>query len=64
MSKQKNKPIDPVIIVTLGVVFIAIAIALFAFQSNSTSISIANDSGVMSQLMVAFITGITTGGLS
>ena len=64
MSKQKSKPIDPVIIVTLGVVFVAVAIALFAFQSKSTSISIANDSGVMSQLMVAFITGITTGGLS
>ena len=52
------------IIVTLGIVFIAIAIGLFAFQSNPTSIGIAKDSGVMSQLMVAFITGITTGGLS
>ena len=64
MSNKQNKPIDPVIIVTLGVIFIAIAITLFAFQSNSTSFSIASDSGVMSQLVVAFITGITTGGLS
>ncbi len=64
MSKQQNKPIDPVVIITLGVVFIAIAIVLFAFQSNPTSISAANDSGVMSQLIVAFVTGITTGGLS
>ena len=64
MSHQKSKPIDPVIIVALGVVFIGIAIALFVFQSNSTSISLAKDSGTWSQLVVAFITGITTGGLS
>ncbi|MDO8755774.1 MAG: sulfite exporter TauE/SafE family protein [Anaerolineales bacterium] len=65
MAYRKQSPsIDPVIIVTLGVVFVAIAIVLFAFQSNSTSMSIANDSGVLSQLMFAFITGITTGGLS
>ena len=62
--KRKTPSVDPVIIVTLGVVFVAIAIALFAFQSDAPSISIANDSGVMGQLMVAFITGITTGGLS
>jgi sulfite exporter TauE/SafE len=64
MSKNQNKPIDPVIIVTLGVVFIAIAIALIVFQPDSTSINIANDSGAMSQLVVAFVTGLTTGGLS
>ena len=64
MSKQQNKSVDPVIIITLGVVFIAIAIALVVFQSNPTSINIANDSGAMSQLVVAFVTGLTTGGLS
>ena len=48
----------------LGVVFLAIAIAMIAFQPKSNSINIAADSGVMSQLMVAFVTGITTGGLS
>ena len=64
MSKQKNKPIDPVVIVMLGVVFIAVAVALVVFQSNPISIDIAKDSGAMSQLIVAFVTGLTTGGLS
>ncbi len=60
MSNSQNKPINPVFIVTLGVVFIAIAFMLFAFPSNTQSA----DSGTWSQLVVAFITGITTGGLS
>jgi sulfite exporter TauE/SafE len=64
MSKQSNKPVDPVIIVTLGIVLIAIAVVLFTFQSNPISNSITTDSGAWSQLGVAFITGITTGGLS
>jgi len=62
-KKQKNS-IDPVVIVMLGVVFIAVAIALIVFQPNSASIDIAKDSGAMSQLIVAFVTGLTTGGLS
>lgn len=65
MSNKKNKPsVDPVIIVMLGVVFLAVAIAMIAFQPQSNSIDIAANSGVMSQLVVAFVTGITTGGLS
>ena len=65
MSKKQNKPsVDPVIIVMLGVIFLAIAIAMIVFPADSNSINIAADSGVISQLMVAFVTGITTGGLS
>jgi len=65
MKKQQQQPsVDPVIIVTLGVVFVAIAIAMIAFPANSNSVSFAANSGVMSQLIVAFVTGITTGGLS
>jgi len=65
MSYNKQKSlVDPVIIVTLGVVFVAIAFAMIAFQSNAQSESVAKDPGITSQLMVAFITGITTGGLS
>ncbi|MBI5823678.1 MAG: sulfite exporter TauE/SafE family protein [Chloroflexi bacterium] len=64
MQKQKNKPIDPVVIVMLGVVFVAIAVAMIAFQPNSNSINIAAGAGTLSQLLVAFVTGITTGGLS
>ncbi|MCL4270427.1 MAG: sulfite exporter TauE/SafE family protein [Anaerolineales bacterium] len=65
MSKKQNKPsVDPVIIVMLGVIFLAIAIAMIVFPADTNSINIASDSGVISQLMVAFVTGITTGGLS
>lgn len=62
MKKQQNKSLDPVVVITIGVVFIAIAVSMVLFQSGTGSLS--NDSGTMGQLMVAFITGITTGGLS
>ena len=62
MQKHKqNKPIDPVVIVTFGVVLIAIAVVL-GFQTGSNSP--VNNSGITSQIIVAFITGLTTGGLS
>jgi sulfite exporter TauE/SafE len=65
MSSKKQPPsVDPVIVVTLGIVLVAIAFVLITFQSGAQSVSIAKDSGITSQLMVAFITGITTGGLS
>lgn len=64
MSQKQQPSVDPVIIVVLGVVFLAVAIAMIVFQPQSNSIDIAADSGVMSQLIVAFVTGITTGGLS
>lgn len=48
----------------IGVVFLAVAIAMIVFQPQGNSIDIAADSGVISQLVVAFVTGITTGGLS
>ncbi len=64
MSKKQTPSVDPVVIVMLGVVFVAIAAAMVVFQPNSNSINIATDAGTMSQLLVAFVTGITTGGLS
>ena len=65
MSQKQNKPsVDPVIIVMLGVVFLAVAVAMIVFQPNTNSINITADVSVMSQLVVAFVTGITTGGLS
>jgi sulfite exporter TauE/SafE len=64
MSKNQTKPIDPVVIVTLGILMVAVAIAMIVFQPASNSIDIAADSGALTQLMVAFVTGITTGGLS
>ena len=64
MSKQQNKPINPVVIVGLGIAFIAIALILLIFQPNAQSLNLSADSGSWGQLTVAFITGITTGGLS
>ncbi len=48
----------------IGVAFVAVAVAMIAFQPKTNSINIAAGSGMMSQLMVAFVAGITTGGLS
>jgi len=64
MSRHQKPPIDPVILVMIGIVFIAVAIGLAVVQSNPRSVELANGSGTMSQLIVAFVTGLTTGGLS
>jgi len=64
MSKNQKPPIDPVILVGLGILLIVVAVGLSIFQSNPNFANLANASGVSSQLLVAFITGITTGGLS
>ncbi len=64
MSKNQKPPVDPVILIMLGIVFVAVAIGLAVLQSNPNSINIANNTGTMSQLIVAFVTGLTTGGLS
>ncbi|MBK8618122.1 MAG: sulfite exporter TauE/SafE family protein [Anaerolineales bacterium] len=64
MSSKEQKPaINPVVIVVLGVAFIAIALILFVFP-NGQSLNPNAGAGSWSQLVVAFITGITTGGLS
>jgi uncharacterized protein len=64
MSKNQKPSIDPVILIALGLMFVTIALVMIFFQSDSRAVNIANDSGTMSQLIVAFITGLTTGGLS
>ncbi len=64
MSRDQKPFIDPVILITLGLVLLTVAVVMIVFQSNSNAVNIANDSGTMSQLLVAFITGLTTGGLS
>jgi uncharacterized protein len=64
MSRNQKPAIDPVILIMIGIVFIAIAIGLAVVQSNPNSVDMANNSGTMSQLVVAFVTGLTTGGLS
>jgi uncharacterized protein len=64
MSRKQKAPIDPVILIMLGIVFIAVALGLAVVQGNPGSIAFAGDSAAMSQLLVAFVTGLTTGGLS
>jgi sulfite exporter TauE/SafE len=64
MSRNQKPPVDPVILITLGIVFVTISVVMLLFQSNSRQVDIADDSGVMSQIVIAFVTGLTTGGLS
>jgi sulfite exporter TauE/SafE len=63
-SNKKSSSVDPVIVVALGVVLMAIAFALLIFKPNMQSFNLTAGSGPWSQLIVAFVTGITTGGLS
>ena len=64
MTKNQKKTVDPLIIVVLGVVLVAVAFGLMIVQPNAQFLSFDAGSGVWGQLVVAFITGITTGGLS
>jgi sulfite exporter TauE/SafE len=64
MSRNQKPSVDPVILITLGIVFVTISVVMLLFPSNSRQVDIANDSGVISQIVVAFVTGLTTGGLS
>jgi uncharacterized protein len=64
MSRNQKPSIDPVILITLGLVLVTIAVVMIVFQSDSNTVNIASDAGTWSQLVVAFVTGLTTGGLS
>jgi sulfite exporter TauE/SafE len=64
MSRNQKPSIDPVILIALGLALVTIAIVMLVFPTDSRTVNIANDSGTLSQLIVAFITGLTTGGLS
>src|SRR6266540_6447192 len=64
MTKNRKRSLDPVILIALGIALVTIAIVMVVLPSNNSSVGIANNSSAMSQLAVAFITGLTTGGLS
>ena len=64
MSRNRKPSIDPVILIALGLLLLTIAIVMLVFQSNTDKANIANNAGTASQLVVAFVTGLTTGGLS
>jgi len=64
-SKKNNKQIDPVFMMLIGIGLVAFALILLVLQSQGKNIVPANVyAGTMGQLSVAFITGLTTGGLS
>ena len=64
MSLKKQKPVfDPVILVALGVGLITMAVVMLALP-NQGGQGIAIGSGFWARISVAFITGLTTGGLS
>lgn len=63
-SKEQKTAVNPIVIVTLGVVLLAIALILIIFQPNLQSLNPNAASGNWNPLMIAFITGLTTGGLS
>jgi sulfite exporter TauE/SafE len=62
-KSQKPSSVGPVVLVTLGVVLIAAAFALIAFQPSDAQ-TIESASTIWGQIGVAFVTGLTTGGLS
>ena len=62
MSRQQKPAIDPVIWTFLSIGLVTIAVVLLAFQSQGfTALADASSAG---QIALAFITGLTTGGLS
>ena len=64
-SRQQKSAFDPVIFVALGIGLITFAIILFAFQKQGDqAFAIGIGSGLWGRVTVAFVTGLTTGGLS
>ena len=64
-SNKHRKQIDPVLMMSIGVGLVAFALILIIFKPQGLVIVPANVyAGQMGQLAVAFVTGLTTGGLS
>ncbi len=65
MSSKKITPAaDPVVLVTFGVLIFAVVVVLFTIIPNPQPTNQNVDSNMVGQMVVAFITGLTTGGLS
>ena len=64
MSSEKNNPkLDPVLLVTVGIGLLTFAVVMLALQDQS-GVSLGAETSSASQIFVAFLTGLTTGGLS
>jgi sulfite exporter TauE/SafE len=65
MTKIQKPTIDPVFVITFGVILVSISIVWLVIQPTSLAVGSGGNSGSVSgQLLIAFITGLTTGGLS
>jgi sulfite exporter TauE/SafE len=65
MNNERKPALDPVILMAFGIGLLTIAIIMLATQNQGEQgVSIGAGSGLTGNLMVAFITGLTTGGLS
>ncbi len=64
-SRKKQIFADPVVLVALGIGLITLSVVLITLQNQSQqALDIKAGSGFSGRVMVAFITGLTTGGLS
>lgn len=65
MSPEKKPAIDPVILTTISIGLLTLVIVLLAFQNQvEQRVSVGADTSSAGQILIAFITGLTTGGLS
>jgi sulfite exporter TauE/SafE len=63
-SNKRRNTIDPVFVMGAGVALVAIALIMLLFQSSEEIVPASVFAGSFGQISVAFITGLTTGGLS
>jgi uncharacterized protein len=64
-SKPQSPKLDPVVLTALGILLVAVAALMMVNPSlGQQGVAVAVGAFSMSQLMVAFVTGVTTGGLS
>jgi sulfite exporter TauE/SafE len=65
INKPQPPKVDPVVLAALGVLLVAVAIFMIISPSlGQQGVAVNVGAFSMSQLMVAFVTGVTTGGLS
>lgn len=65
MSRQRKSTFDPVVFIAVGVGLVTFSVILLALQNQgSQNLAIGTGSGFWGRLSVAFLTGLTTGGLS
>jgi len=63
--RGKKSTIDPVILTALGIGLLTFAIVMLAFQNQvENGLAVGADTNSAGRIFIAFITGLTTGGLS